>query len=261
MRTPITLSTLALLVVTAAVSCSPPATLDRTAPDESPAPDENATPDSDSLRVAVVTGAHAFDVPNFHRLFRQLPGIDAYPQHLEHFASSPAETRDAYDAVVFYGMERGVPVEEGAHYEGKPKEALERIVQQGQGIVVLHHALLAWEKWDRWNELIGFDNRNFRYKEGLQLKIAIGGEEHPITKGMSDFETTDEGYVLHGKYDGLGTVLLTTEHEDAMSEVAWARQQGDCRVFCLALGHDNQAWTNPGFREVLGRGIAWSADK
>ena len=112
-----------------------------------------------------------------------------------------------------------------------------------------------------WNQLIGFDNRNFRYKEGLELDIAVSDQAHPVTAGMSDFETLDEGYVLHGKYDGDGTVLLTTQHEDAMPEVAWARQQGDCRVFCLTLGHDNHAWTNPGFREVLRRGIAWSADK
>ena len=78
---------------------------------------------------------------------------------------------------------------------------------------------------------------------------------------MSDFETVDEGYVLHGEYDGEGTVLLTTDHEDAMPQVAWARQHGDCRVFCLTLGHDNEAWTNLGFREVLCRGIAWSADE
>jgi len=255
MRTQITLSTLAALVLIAAVSCSPTA-------DQSPtARDGVQTSDEDSLRIAVVTGGHAFDVPNFHRLFRQLPGIDAYPQHIEHFASSPEEVRDAYDAVVFYGMGRGIPVEEGAHYEGKPKAALERIVERGQGVVVMHHALLAWEKWDFWNQLIGFDNRNFRYKEGLQLKIAVGDETHPVTQGMSDFETVDEGYVLHGEYDGKGRVLLSTDHEDAMQQVAWARQQGDCRVFCLTLGHDNEAWTNPDFREVLGRGIAWSADK
>ena len=158
-------------------------------------------------------------------------------------------------------MDGGVPVEEGAHYEGKPKAALERVVEQGQGIVVMHHALLAWEKWPFWNELIGFDNRNFRYKEGLQLKIAVSDEVHPVIEGMSEFETVDEGYVLHGKYDGEGTVLLTTDHKDAMVQVAWARQQGDCRVFCLTLGHDNEAWTNASFRDVLQRGIVWSAGK
>ena len=44
-------------------------------------------------------------------------------------------------------------------------------------------------------------------------------------------------------------------------QVAWARQHGKCNVFCLALGHDNEAWSNSAFRDVLGRGIQWSAGR
>jgi type 1 glutamine amidotransferase len=215
--------------------------------------------DASLLRVAVVTGGHAFDVPNFYRLLRQLPGIDAYPQHLEHFASSPEEVRDAYDAVVFYGMDQGVPEEEGRRAAGNPRAAIQRIVEQGQGVVIMHHALLAWEKWDFWNDLIGFDNRNFRYKEGLDLNVQVADRAHPVNQGASGFKIIDEGYVLHGTYDDQGTVLLTVDHEDAMEQVAWAREHGECRVLCLTLGHDNQAWTNPAFRDTLARGIAWSA--
>ena len=215
----------------------------------------------ESLRVAVVTGGHAFDVPNFYRLFRELPGIDAYPQHIEHFASSPEEIRDSYDTVVFYGMDQGIPKEEGRRAAGNPRAAIQRIVAQGQGVVVLHHALLAWEKWDFWNQLIGFDNRNFSYKEGLQLQVKIGDNTHATTQGFGDFEILDEGYVLKGDYDGEGTVILTVEHEDSMDQVAWARQHEKSHVFCLALGHDNQSWSNPGFREILRRGIVWAAEE
>ena len=76
---------------------------------------------------------------------------------------------------------------------------------------------------------------------------------------MADFDTIDEGYILHGKHDGLSTVLLTAEHKDIMKEVAWAREVGKCRVFVLTLGDNPKAWSNPGFRDVLGRGIAWVA--
>ena len=47
--------------------------------------------------------------------------------------------------------------------------------------------------------------------------------------------------------------------EDAMEQVAWVREHGNCRLFCLTLGHDNEAWSNPGFQGILRRGIAWSA--
>ena len=71
----------------------------------------------------------------------------------------------------------------------------------------------------------------------------------------------DEGYVQKGGYDGKGTVLLTVEHEDSRNQVAWARQREKSRVFYLALGHDDQSWSNPGFREILQRGIAWTAEE
>ncbi len=243
MRRRIAFVTIGLLVAAVASSCS------ETAEDNQP------------LRVAVVTGGHAFDVPNFYQLLRDLPGIDAYPQHLEHFASSSPEVRDAYDVVVFYGMDQGVPSDDVPHFAGKPKTAIERVVSRGQGVVILHHALLAWVQWDLWNELTGFDNRNFRYKEGLQLTIEVANDQHAITRGLDAIQIVDEGYVLHGEYDGKGDVLLTTDHDDALKQAAWARQHGKCRVFCLPLGHDNQAWTNPGFREILARGIKWSAGR
>jgi len=198
-------------------------------------------------------------VPEFHKLFREVPGVDAYPQHMEHFASSPEEVRDAYDAVVFYGMERGEAPQVGPHYAGDAKTALERIVQRGQGIVILHHALLAWEKWKFWDQVIGHDERNFRWKPELDLRIEVADRQHPITRGMADFDTVDEGYVLHGKHDGKSTVLLTAEHEDIMKEVAWARVVDKSRVFVLALGDNPKAWSNSGFREVLTRGIHWAA--
>ena len=251
---------MAILALLAAASCSSTTDQDRQAENASMnVQQQGADQNAETLRVAVVTGGHAFDVPNFYQLFRQLPGIDAYPQHMEHFASSPEEVRDSYDALVFYGMDQGIPEEAGRRAAGNPRAAIQRAVQQGQGIVILHHALLAWEKWDLWNQLIGFDDRNFRYKEGLQLKIQVADDEHAASQGISDFEITDEGYVLHGDYDGQGTILLTVDHQDAMPQVAWAREHDKCRVFCLALGHDNQSWTNPAFRNVLGRGIAWSA--
>ena len=260
MYRPIAPFLIGFLAVSVGVSCSNTRREDqKTAEGTTFREEGRGSTDSQTLHVAVVTGGHAFDVPNFYRLFRQLPGIDAYPQHIEHFASSPQAVRDSYDAIVFYGMEQGVPEEEGRRAGGNPRAAIERLVQQGQGVVILHHALLAWEKWDLWNQLVGFDNRNFRYKEGLNLQIQVNDKVHAITQGISDFSIVDEGYVLHGSHDGEGTILLATEHEDAMEQVAWTRQHGECRLFCLTLGHDDLAWSNPDFREILRRGIAWSA--
>jgi uncharacterized protein len=56
-------------------------------------------------------------------------------------------------------------------------------------------------------------------------------------------------------------VLLTTEHPKCTRTVAWTRQLGKSRVFGLQSGHDTAAFSNPSFRTVLQRGIAWLAER
>ncbi len=251
MRRRIELFSAGLLVALVAVSCSDTRDGERTKTADDVATG-NLEDSAEPLRLAVVTGGHAFDVPNFYKLLRRLPGVDAYPQHIEHFASSSEEIRDAYDVVLFYGMDQPTPKDE-------QKAVIERLVERGQGVVILHHALLAWKDWDLWHKLAGFDNRNFSWKDGLGLTIQVADDKHAITDGFSAFDIIDEGYILKGQHDGQGSILLTVDHENAMDEVAWSRQHEKCRVFCLSLGHDDKAWSNASFEDILRRGIVWTA--
>ena len=50
----------------------------------------------DSIRCAVITGGHGYDVLNFHRFFRGLVGVDAYIQHMDDFASARANVRASF---------------------------------------------------------------------------------------------------------------------------------------------------------------------
>ena len=214
-----------------------------------------------AVPIAVITGAHPFDVPNFYRLFRELEGADAYVQHMENFASSRPPVRDAYDAVVFYGMPKPTPSDEGSPwFEGRPKAAIERLPEGGQGIVVLHHAILAYPDWGFWDALVGIGDRSFEYEPGLDLAVTVADAGHPVTAGASDFSIVDEAYKMQDT-EADSHVLLSVDHEKSMKHVAWARTCGKSRVFCLALGHDNNAWSSAGFRHVLGRGISWAAGR
>jgi type 1 glutamine amidotransferase len=214
---------------------------------------------SDSASVAVVTGEHSFDVPNFCRLFRGLEGIDAYVQHLEHFASTPEPTRDAYDAVLFFNMHRETPSDEGSPWwAGKPRSTLERLTERGQGIVLLHHAILAFPQWERWHRLTGIVDRSFDYAPGVTLNVEVVDRQHFITEGLSDWEMIDETYKM-ADTDQDSHPLLAVDHEKSMKCIAWTRECDSSRVFCFASGHDQQTWSNPNFREVLRRGVRWVA--
>jgi hypothetical protein len=212
------------------------------------------------VRVAVVTGGHAYDVVNFHRLFRELPGVDAYIQHMDDFASTPAELRDAYDVALFYIMLMEGPTDEGRPwYEGKPRAALSHLGETEQGIVVLHHALLAYPTWELWDEVVGVpDRREFGYDMDQTLRIAVTATEHHITAGLRAWEMVDETYTMNEPGDD-NTVLLTTDHPKSMTSIAWTREFRNSRVFCFQSGHDNQTWIDASFREVLARGIQWCA--
>lgn len=212
------------------------------------------------LKTAVITGGHAFDVVNFHKLFRRMEGIDAYVQHLDDFAVAPQEVRDSYDVVVFYIMMTKGPIDEGLPwYWGKPKTALENLGKTEQGIVVLHHAILAYPEWPLWDELVGIQNRKFGFYMDQDLSFKVTPSSHVITEGITDFDMIDESYTMNDASSKDSTILLTVDHPKSMKTIAWTRLYQKSRVFCYESGHDNSAYSNSNFAAILSRGIRWTA--
>ena len=221
-----------------------------------------ATPFSGAgkIKVAVVTGRHAFDVPGFHALFRGLPDVDAYVQHMEDWGSDWGKVRDKYHAVVFFHMPKEAPSEDD-HWTMRPfKAALESLGETEQGIVVLHHAIVAHIEWPLWSEITGIPDRTITPHFDETIHVEVADPDHPITRGLEAWEQKDETYEMNSAEEADGNhVLLTTDHPKSMRTLAWTRRHGKSRVFCLELGHDDAAYTNPNFRTVLHRGIQWSA--
>lgn len=214
-----------------------------------------------SAKTAVVTGGHGYDVRGFHKLFRGLAGIDAYIQHMDDFASSKENVRDSYDVVLFYTMLMETPVDEGhPWYRGKPKTALEHLGDTEQGILALHHAILAYPEWQIWSNIVGIDDRKFGYHIGENVHVEVTDTGHPITDGVADWAMVDETYTMADAGEG-SEVLLTMEHEKSMKSIGWTRQHGKSRVFCFQSGHDAQSWREKPFQRVLTQGIEWCAGK
>lgn len=218
-----------------------------------------ACQETDKITVAVVTGEHPFDVPALHRAFRSIPDVDFYPQHMEDFATDVAGVRDTYQVVVFYNFHQATPTDEGPWHQQKMKEALEKIGTTPQGVVVLHHAILAFPKWGFWSDLVGIHDRQiFGYFYDQQVRVEIANPDHPITRGLQSWEMVDETYTMPDAGED-SDILLTVDHPNSMRTVGWARRFGLARVFCLQLGHGASGFSNPTFREVLARGIRWVA--
>jgi hypothetical protein len=98
------------------------------------------------------------------------------------------------------------------------------------------------------------------WAHGQDIPVKVVDKEHPITKGLADFTIHDETY--GGYYVAPGVhVLLTTDHPKCAREIAWTRQYGKSRVCYLIFGHDNEAWQNPNYKELVARAIRWASER
>ena len=215
---------------------------------------------SDEVLAAVVTGNHPYSVLGFQRMLRALPGIDAYVQHIDDFVADVGNVRVLYDVVLFYHFSQATPGSGGEPSAERARDAIEELGDTGQGIVILHHALLAYPDWDTWTELCGLRDRSFTYHEGQSLRVEVADVDHPITAGLDPWEMVDETYVMP-EPDAESHVLLTTQHPQSMRALAWTRQYRDARVFCCVLGYDHTAYGAPQFRIILQRGMLWAAGR
>ena len=212
-----------------------------------------APQDAKPLQVAMITGGHKYDEPNFAKLLDSLQGMKAGVQLMRDFSAAPEKVRDSFDVVVFYTMLMKDP-------EGTDKVALEHLGATEQGIVVLHHAILGYPKWPVWTEITGLPDRSFKFREDLELHVDVANPNHPITQGLKPWDMIDETYKMADARPG-SEILLTIDHPTSMKTIGWTRQYKKSRVFCFQSGHDNKTWANPNFREVLSRGIRWCARK
>ena len=212
---------------------------------------------SQELSVAVLTGSHPFHVRPFHDFIYGLDGIKPYMQSFDDWLTSAGfedndeEVRDSYDVTLFYTMLRGLP-------EGKSRACIEHLLDSGQPIFVLHHALLNYRENEWWGEIIGLPDRRFAADIWLGSYQVDVNQDHPASVGLNGFEIYDETFAMGDCGDDCD-VLLTTSKEHSMHTLAWSRIHKNSRVFCLQLGHDPKSWGNPAFRTIVQNGIRWCA--
>ena len=215
---------------------------------------------AEKIKVAVVVDFHPYDVINFQKMFESFGDCECYIQPLSLFIMD-RDNKAAYDTVVYYNMNKPVPK------DGSPmdKYLKNELGAQKQGVIFLHHALLSFEGLALFTEVCGLRDRgdgpNFKYTQNENVNVFVADAAHPITAGVNDFTLVDETYVLDEPDEPGNQILLKTDNETSVKSIAWAREYKNSRVFCLASGHDNRAFANPGFRKVLHNAILWTSGR
>jgi type 1 glutamine amidotransferase len=179
--------------------------------------------------------------------------IDVNPQ--PEFLASPK--LQAYDAIVMNYMNWKCPD------PGEPARGnLKKFVEGGKGLVLVHFACGAFQDWPEfrsiagraWNpKLRGHDPRG-------PFTVEITGVDHPITKGLKPFETTDELYTCLDGDQPIEVLAKATSKVDKRDyPMAFVLSYGRGRVFHCVLGHDLTALRPEPVQELYRRGTAWAA--
>jgi len=259
---------------------------------------------SQASNVLVVTGGHPFDQDRFLATFDELRGIRwhhaAVPDARRYFRP---ERAGEFDAIVCYdmqGFEFRKPdpprlLEPPADYA----EGFRRMLEAGQGIVFLHHAISAWPAWPLWAEVIGgrwhylpgeLDGRRWPssgYTAEVPHRVSCLDPSHPICAGVEGgFDIVDEVYLNPILLDRIVPLFRTDfdtspehfysgelavcgrlwardgwTHPPGSGIIGWVKTAGISPIVYFQPGHGPSAYANDGFRRVLSNAIAWVASK
>ncbi len=137
-------------------------------------------------------------------------------------------------------------------------KALLDYVAGGGGFAPIHCASYCFRNNDDVVALMGA--QFLRHGTG-EFDTKVVDAADPIMKGLEPFHTWDETYV-HTKHNTKNRhVLQVRSDKDGDEPWTWTRTHGKGRVFYTAYGHDTRTWDQPGFQDLIERGLRWAANK
>lgn len=255
------------------------------------------------INCLVSVRGHPFDRTAFAGVFDGMEGISAtmVDQPAAAHLMNPDGMRD-YDVLVLYDMP-------GLDFSGvhgplatrEPpetvKDGLRALLQQGKGVVALHHALAGWPTWDEYGEWLGgrflYQPQNVRgaarldsgYKHDVTYEAQVA--DHPVTAGLpASFAMTDELYLAEVFAEDVTPLLRSSapftrddfwsadraikghmfdhegwDHPPGNNLIGWAKQALNSRLVYLQPGDGPATYDNPHYRQLVENAIRWVSTK
>ncbi len=177
-------------------------------------------------RILVITGGHRVALDEFLGAIAEIcterDWVWAHTTQPSAQEWLTGELSGQWDAILLHDIP-GLRLKRGAEpvIDGPDPQSAANMVNlldAGQGLVVLHHAISAWPGWEGWAEVVG---ARFHYRPGRlrgvdlpssgsridRFTVQVTDPQHPICVGVTDFEIDDELYFAPVLNDRIHPIL------------------------------------------------------
>ncbi len=255
------------------------------------------------LQALVAVRGHPFDRTAFDAIFQGMEGISAtmVDQPAAAQLMNP-EGMAPYDTLVLYDM----PGLDFAATMDKPRyvdpgdafrSGFSALLEEGKGIVALHHALAGWPAWPGYAEALGGsflyrpgplrgrDRPDSGYRHDVVYTAEVVAPDHPVMAGIPpSFAMQDELYLaevfeadvtplLRARHafvrDGFYSATAAMNgrmhdnegwtHEEGSNLIGWTKRAGNSPFVYLQPGDGQSTYENPVYRRLVENAIRWTA--
>ena len=221
------------------------------------------------LRVLVLTGANNHDWATttvaLERIFEACPRFTV-ADVLDDPSKCDAATFGSCDVAVSNWS--AWPALTGRQWGATAERAFVDFVRSGGGFVVFHAAGATCHDWPEFQQLVALTWGLDKTAHGAYhtFKVSIKDKEHPITRDLPDFWTTDELWHQMVPLAGPAPAALCEVFSEGafggsgkLEPVLVPTRLGKGRGLNLVLGHDVRAMENVGWQTLMLRGAEWAA--
>lgn len=160
------------------------------------------------------------------------------------------------------GSEKHVPFRArwGFSLSAGGRAAIASHLARGGGLLALHTAIICFDDWPAWKQIIGGVWVWGRSGHPPYGKVQVEPEdgENPLLRGLSGFTLDDEVYGDLDFEPGVRALMRARAETGNWQPVLWTRVVGGGRVAVDALGHDAGAFAHPVHRRIVARAALWA---
>ena len=216
------------------------------------------------INIVLITGGHGFEKQPFLAVFDAMEGV-TYTHVEEKVGGEAFDNIDdwKYDVIVIYNFNRKISDKQAANFI--------KLLDKGVGLVVLHHAIAAYNDWPEYRKILGARyylkdetdadgtvHKRCTYKHDVDIKEHVSDPKCPVAAGLTDFTIHDETYKGY-TVDPQVKVFLTTDEPTSNKEIGWTNTYRKANVCYLELGHDSKAYASKDLQKLYIQAIKWAA--